>query len=204
MMDQVQRALEKQQKMEAEATDGPWPYLRDDWEWRLNAADSILIVHLRNQAKLAKDVIKVAMIAADDVCGMLQGFGVEGDQKTCRCIPHMIKRALIAWADHVNEEPTTVQAMGLPMADGSGEGAMSKAEYLSGDGDGSGDGDAFGDGSGRGDGNGKGDDYGREGFGLNGFGNGEGWSEGWGSGAGDGAGGGYGDGSGDGKGDGYD
>ncbi len=53
-MSNIQRAIDKQAKLEAEATAGPW-----DFNTEVEVEnDVLLVIHLRNQAKLARAVIE--------------------------------------------------------------------------------------------------------------------------------------------------
>ena len=113
-MSDVQRAIDKQAKLEAEATPGPWQNIdgyrvvstaadrrvgiTDEGgvfnpQSEVHESDGALIAHLRNQAKLARAVIEAAsqlLVYASEV----------GDQ----VIEDALSDVVAAFADHVNGE----------------------------------------------------------------------------------------------------
>lgn len=123
-MTNIQRAIDKQAKLEAEATAGPWeyataenmsvhwwvkntvapmsleptkPWICERQNWHMDDGkhgDGKLIAHLRNQAKLARAVIEAANRLTDHPS---LGYGMTQDEVD-------ITDALIAWADHVLAE----------------------------------------------------------------------------------------------------
>lgn len=107
MTTDIQRALDKQAKLDAEATDGPWVrepgtvcFVRTQGRYVITssgrtdkecASNSDLIAHLRNQAALARAVIEVVSSPF---------FDPATDHKDHK----RLRDALKAWADHVNAE----------------------------------------------------------------------------------------------------
>ncbi len=106
----IQRAIDKQAKLDAEATEGPWKRVNRTVQTSVDricecdggyitsngnnqCLDARLIAHLRNQAKLARAVIEAAKDEEEGHSLSLTRWETD------------LGKALKAWADHVLAEP---------------------------------------------------------------------------------------------------